>query len=235
MESQKRREEQPMRKQREDTRVLRPWDWTSIALKEREYWLTPSKDVFEFAFHLNRRGQRKVYDLGCGIGRNLFLLIDMGFDVHGSDYSLDAVNEVNRHLEEIKYPHRVKHESMTEISEPDKSFDAVIAYHVVYHSYVADMRKALRHIHRILRPSGSLLITFQSKGSPSYIREEAVEPGTVIRKNGPETGIPHHFVDRTGVLEMLSGYRMIELSHVEHECDELKSKSCRFMATAMKL
>jgi len=140
-----------MRKHEKNTRVLRPWDWTSIAPKEREYWLIP-KDVFEFIFHLNRRGQRKVYDLGCGIGRNLFFLIDMGFDVRGSEYSHDAVNEVNRHLEEIKYPHMVKQESMTEISEPDISFDAIIAYHVVYHSYVADMRRALRHIHQILKP-----------------------------------------------------------------------------------
>jgi len=116
----------------------------------------------------------------------------MGFDVRGSDYSLDAVNEVNKHLEEIKYRHRV------------------------------------------LKPGGSLLITFQSKRSPSYIKEEEVEPSIVVRRDGPETSIPHHFVDRNEVLEMLSGYSIVELNHVEHEYDELKSKSCHFTATATK-
>jgi len=219
----------------EGSRRLKAWDWMAVDHKEREYWLTPSKDVFEFALQLSRCGKKKIYDLGCGIGRNLFLLIEMGFDVCGSDYSLDTVKEVNRRLEEIKYPRRVKHESMTEISEPDEAYDAVVAYNVVYHSYVADMRKTLGHIHRILKPGGSLLITFQSKRSPSYIKKEEAEPGTVTKKEGSEAGIPHHFVDRNELFEMLSGYRILELNHVEHEYDELKSKSCHFIAIALEL
>lgn len=220
---------------RSDMPVLRAWNWAAIDSKEGEYWAIPSKDVFEFSFRLKRHRQRKVYDLGCRIGRNIFFLIDLGFEAHGSDYSLDAVREVNRRLEEQGYPHRAKHESMTEISEPDASYDAVVAHSVVYHAYTADMRKALSHIHRILKPGGSLLITFLSKASPSYSKEEEVEPGTVVRRTGYEAGIPHHHVDRTGVLEMLSGYRITDLSHVEHEYDGLKSKGCHFVVTAVRL
>jgi len=215
--------------------MLKAWDWRAISSKEKEYWLTPSKDVFEFALHLNRHRQRRVYDLGCGIGRNFLFLVETGFDVSGSDYSLDAVNEVNRRLEHMKYPRRVKHESMVEISEPDESYDAVIAYNVVYHSSVADMKKALNHIYRILKHGGSLLITFQSKRSPSYRRDEETEPGTIVRRDGLEVGIPHHFVDRQEIVELLSGYRIMELSHVEHEYDELKCKGCHFVVTALKI
>ena len=213
---------------------LKAWNWTAVDLREREYWSIPSGHVFEFALHLNRRGHRKVYDLGCGIGRHVFFLIDMGFDVYGSDYSLDAVREVNRRLEEIKYPHRIKHESMTEISEPDESYDAVIAYNVVYHAYSEDMKKALDNIHRILRPGGSLLITFQSKNSPIYKKEEEVEPYTIVKKDEPEAGIPHHLIDRDDLLEMLSDYRIAELSYVEHEYDGMKSRGCHFVVTAVK-
>lgn len=196
--------------------------------------MVPSRDVFEFTFHLRRHGQKKIYDLGCGIGRNLFFLIDMGFEAHGSDYSLDAVDEVNGRLEELNYPHRVKHESMTEISESDESYDAVIAYNVVYHSYVAEMTKALNHIRRILKNNGSLLITFQSKNSPSYRREEEVESGTVLRRSGYEAGIPHHYVDREDVIQLLSAYRIMDLIYVEHEYDSLKAKGCHYVVTAMK-
>lgn len=213
---------------------LKAWDWAAVDPRERKFWSIPSGDVFEFALHLNRCGQKKLYDLGCGIGRHLFFLIEMGFDVYGSDYSLDAVKEVNQHLEEIKYPHRIKHESMTEISEPDESYDAVVAYNVVYHAYLADMKKALDNIYRILKPDGSLLITFQSKQSPIYNREEEVEPGTIVKKAEPEAGIPHHLVDRDDVLEMLSGYHITELSYVEHEYDEMMSKGCHFVVTATK-
>lgn len=214
---------------------LKAWNWAILDPEDREFWLIPSGDVFEFVFRLNRRGQKKVYDLGCGIGRHLFFLIEMGFDVHGSDYSLDAVKEVNQRLEEMKYPHRVKHESMTEISEADEFYDAVIAYNVVYHAYLADMKKALGNIYRLLKPGGSLLITFQSKQSPIYNREEEVEPGTVVKKVEPEAGIPHHLVDRGDILGMLSGYHITELRYVEHEYDRMRHKGCHFVVTATKL
>ena len=214
--------------------MLKAWDWAKIESEEREYWSMPSKDVFQFMFHLKHNRQRKVYDLGCGIGRNLLFLIDMGFDVYGSDYSLDAVVEVNSHLEKIEYTHRVKHESMTKITEPDESYDAVIAYNVVYHAYLSDMVKALENIHRILKPSGSLLITFQSRRSPVYREEVEVEKGTIIKNEGYEAGIPHHFVDREEIFQLLSGYNVVELSHIEHEYDNLNFKGCHYVVTAMK-
>ena len=214
---------------------MKAWSWKEIEPDEREYWSIPSKDVFQFMFHLKKYGQNKVYDLGCGIGRNLLFLIDMGFDVYGSDYSLDAVMDVNSRLENANYPHRVKHESMTDITEPDQSYDAVIAYNVVYHAYLADMIKTLENIYRILKPSGSLLITFQSKTSPSYKKELEIEDGTTIKKEGHETGILHHFVDRDEIMKLLTGYRIVEISYIEHEYGDLKFKGCHYVVTAMKL
>ncbi len=213
---------------------LKAWNWAVLEPEDRDYWLSPSGHVFEFALHLNRCGQKKVYDLGCGLGRHLFFLIEMGFDVHGSDYSPDAVEEVNRRLEESEYPHRVKHESMTEVSEPDEFYDAVIAYNVVYHAYLVDMKKALDNIYRILKPGGSLLITFQSIKSPIYNREEEVEPGTVVKKKEPEIGVPHHLVDRSEILRLLPGYRIEDLRYVEHEYDRMRGKGCHFVVTAIK-
>jgi len=214
--------------------ILKAWDWSKIDQKEREYWSVPSKDVFQFMFHLKDRGHHKIYDLGCGIGRNLFFLLDMGFDVYGSEYSIDAVKEVNEKLIKLGYSQRVKHESMTEISEDDKSYDAVIAYNVVYHAYFSDMVKALDNIYRILKPNGSLLITFQSKRSPVYNAKYEVGTGTVIKKEGHETGIPHHFVDREEIIFLLKNYSILEISHIEHEYNYIKDKGCHFVVTAIK-
>jgi len=209
---------------------MKAWNWAEIDSDEREYWSIPSKDVFQFMFHLKNHKQNKVYDLGCGIGRNLFFLMDMGFEVYGSDYSPDAVSEVNKRLCE----NRVKHESMIEITELDKSYDAVIACNVVYHAYLSDMVKALENIHRILKPLGSLLITFQSRKSPSYKKELEVEPWTIVKNKGNEKDIPHHYVDRDEIFLLLSDYDIVELSYIEHEYDNLNFKGCHYVVTAMK-
>ena len=214
---------------------LKAWNWAALEQEDKEFWLSPSGDVFEFALHLNRCGQKKIYDLGCGLGRHLFFLIEMGFDVYGSDYSRDAVKEVNQRLEKMAYPHQIKHGSMTEIGEPDAFYDAVIAYNVVYHAYLADMTKVLSGIRRILRPGGSILITFQSIKSPIYNKEEEVEPGTIVKKAEPEMGVPHHLVDRDDIPELLSGYRIEDLKYVEHEYDAMRGKGCHFVVTAAKI
>ena len=213
---------------------LKAWNWAALEQEDKEFWLSPSGDVFEFALHLNRCGQKKIYDLGCGLGRHLFFLIEMGFDIYGSDYSYDAVKEVNQRLEKMAYPHQIKHGSMTEIGEPDAFYDAVIAYNVVYHAYLADMTKVLSGIHRILRPGGSLLITFQSIKSPIYNKEEEVEPGTIVKKAEPEIGVPHHLIHRDDIPELLSGYRIEDLKYVEHEYDAMKGKGCHFVVMATK-
>ena len=214
---------------------MKAWNWAALEQEDKEFWLSPSGDVFEFALHLNRCGQKKIYDLGCGLGRHLFFLIEMGFDVYGSDYSRDAVKEVNQRLEKMAYPHQIKHGSMTEIGEPDAFYDAVIAYNVVYHAYLADMTKVLSGIRRILRPGGSILITFQSIKSPIYNKEEEVEPGTIVKKAEPEMGVPHHLVDRDDIPELLSGYRIEDLKYVEHEYDAMRGKGCHFVVTAAKI
>jgi len=214
--------------------ILKAWKWSAIDESERQYWSIPSKDVFQFVFHLEKHNQKKVYDLGCGIGRHIFFLLDMGFDVYGSDFSIDAVNEVNDRLIKNGYTKRIKHECMTEISEQDESYDAVIAYNVVYHAYSADMIKALYNIYRILKHGGSLLITFQSKRSPMYKKESEVEKGTIVKTEGHEAGIPHHFIGRNEISQLLSGYHIDEISHIEHEYNLLNDKGCHLVVTALK-
>ncbi|MBD3180686.1 methyltransferase domain-containing protein [Candidatus Poribacteria bacterium] len=210
------------------------WNWLAVNSQEREFWSTPSGNVFEFILRLKQSGKSKVYDLGCGLGRHLFLLIESGFEVHGSDFSLDAVKEVNEELEKLECPNRVKHESMTEISEQDDSYDAVIAYNVIYHSYLADMLKTFRNIHRILKSGGYLLITFQAKTSPIYNKDDEVEPGTIVKKYEPEAGIPHHLVDREETISMFSDFHILDLKYVEHEYDGMRHKGCHFVVTAVK-
>ena len=80
---------------------LKPWDWKNIKGDDQEFWgQMPAKEVYQFSMELKKKNLNKVYDLGCGIGRNLFYLIDNDFDVHGSDLSKHAVDEINQKLKE---------------------------------------------------------------------------------------------------------------------------------------
>ncbi|OFZ49423.1 MAG: hypothetical protein A2381_12465 [Bdellovibrionales bacterium RIFOXYB1_FULL_37_110] len=65
---------------------------------------------------------------------------------------------------------------MTEISENDSTFNAVIAFHVICHGYKKDTLKTLQEIKRILKPGGMTLITFLStRGIQDGFRDPQVE------------------------------------------------------------
>jgi len=216
---------------------LKSWDWKNVVNKERDFWLvTPAKEVFAFAHELKQKGLKKVYDLGCGIGRNLYFLIEQGFEVYGSDFSEHAVYEINQKLKSVNYPYKIKCESMTDIHEDNASFDAVIAFHVICHGYKKDTLKAVQEIKRILKPGGMVLITFLStRGVQGEFRDPQVEDWTIIKQDGVEAGIPHHFSDRDEIINFMDGFEIYDLTHVEHEYDRLQKRSCHYYVKAIKL
>lgn len=120
------------------------WDWDRLSEGDRAYWDAPAGTVVEFAYRLKREGKRKVYDLGCGLGRHLLFFAQMGFDVCGSDLSERAVEEARKRLAAACLPWCIKHGDMAKIEESDDSFDAVIAYNVVYHAYPEGMRTTIK-------------------------------------------------------------------------------------------
>ena len=74
------------------------WDLDRLSEGDRAYWDAPAGAVVEFAYRLKREGKRKVYDLGCGLGRHLLFFAQMGFDVCGSNLSERAVEEARKRL-----------------------------------------------------------------------------------------------------------------------------------------
>lgn len=206
---------------------LKPWNWKIVHGDQRLHWQTPAMEVFHFANLLRKESKRKVYDLGCGLGRNLFFLIDQEFDVQGSELSLHAVNEVNKELERMNYPHRIKQQCMTSFSEPPESFDAVIAYNVVYHALRADLEKTLYNAQNVLKPDGLIFSTFLVKpDNPFYTNE--VEPNTIVKEGGEEDGIPHHFIMRDELPKLLTGFELIQVWERVWEYDNF-NKKCRHL------
>src|ERR1700746_3995977 len=64
----------------------------------------------------------------------------------------------------------------------DASFDAVICSSVLYHQWVADIEGAVREMHRVLRPSGVLLINVPAFRFLHSAHDESVMTARRFRK-----------------------------------------------------
>jgi 2-polyprenyl-3-methyl-5-hydroxy-6-metoxy-1,4-benzoquinol methylase len=109
---------------------------------------------------------RRVLEIGCGRGELVRRLIE-GADgprhVVAADFAQSAVQSGRRKTPEV-YGRRVSWAvgSIQEIPASDASFDTVISCETIEH--VVEPLKALREIHRVLRPGGRLLLT-----TPNYL------------------------------------------------------------------
>ena len=99
----------------------------------------------------------RVFDAGCGAGRNLVYLLRSGYDVCGNDADAGAVAET-RALAESLAPgsrHDFRVETIEQTSFPDHHADVVLASAVLH--FARDERhfeSMLRQMWRVLKPRG---------------------------------------------------------------------------------
>lgn len=114
----------------------------------------------------------KVLDLGFGDGRNMPLLHDLGFDVHGVEISREICQLTRDRMKQLDVPVLLKEGSNAHIPFDDGTFDFLLACHACY--YVAPGERFsdnLREIVRVLRPGGRFL--FSLAKTDAYILQGA--------------------------------------------------------------
>ena len=99
----------------------------------------------------------RVFDAGCGGGRNLIYLLREGYDVCGNDADANAVSQVLAMAASLA-PGRtcdVRVEPIEATSFPDAHADVVISSAVLHFARDPDHFEAmLRQLWRVLRPGG---------------------------------------------------------------------------------
>lgn len=116
-------------------------------------------DIYVFDQLLRERitpGMR-VFDAGCGGGRNLVYMLRNGFEVAGNDQDANAVARV-RTLAQSLAPgraHDFRVEPIESTSFPDDGFDVVMASAVLHFARDdAHFESMLRQLWRVLKPGG---------------------------------------------------------------------------------
>ena len=119
----------------------------------------------------------RVFDAGCGGGRNLVYLIRQGYDVCGNDADANAIAHVRAMAATLapgsRFDFRV--EAIEHTSFPDAHADAVIASAVLHFARdAAHFEAMLRQMWRVLKPGG---VFFARLASTIGIADDVVAIG----------------------------------------------------------
>ena len=128
------------------------------AAEDRQWWYAGMRAI---AFGLLDRGfgaangrprpARLFLDAGCGTGLNLEHLAERGQAI-GVDLSAEAVRFcLSRGVTVVR-------SSVLALPFPERTFDGLVSFDVLYHAWVTDDGAAVRELARVVRPEGLLLV-----------------------------------------------------------------------------
>ncbi|MBI2617125.1 class I SAM-dependent methyltransferase [Candidatus Gottesmanbacteria bacterium] len=117
----------------------------------------PDENIVRFlvsSFPKSRRSRYRILDLGCGIGRHIILLRQMGFKAYGIDGSIVAVKYAENWLKREKCEADIRLGPITSLPYVDNFFDGIIEHATLVNNSWEDILKASKECYRVLKKGG---------------------------------------------------------------------------------
>ena len=120
--------------------------------------------------------EKKILDAGCGTGAILQRLGNPEKNV-GIDLAAEAVEFCRQ-----RGLTNVRQGDINALPFDDASFDAIISSSVIYHDWVPDVARAVREMHRVLRPGGVVIVNVPAFRFLHSAHDDAVMTARRFRK-----------------------------------------------------
>ena len=173
----------------------------------------PEAEIVAFAEHLRYRwpSGARVLDVGCGRGRNILYLSQVGLAVCGCDLSPVALQVARQRMQKANATAIFQVADSINLPFPDGLFEAAICVHVLPYQLKADIVQSIRELRRILKPGGRLYLDLLDCDDAEYGCGPELEEHTF----GDPDGTPVHFSTRQEVDELLLGFDRDRVARLE--------------------
>lgn len=124
----------------------------------------PDNNLVRFSNYLFKDKNKKLLDLGFGTGNNLIYFLRKGFVVYGCEVSSAAIDLTKEKLKKQGLFAELKLVE-DKLPYPDKFFDVVVSWQVLYYNNEKSLKFMLKEIKRILKDDGKIMVTLIRKNS----------------------------------------------------------------------
>ena len=133
--------------------------WNEIFKKEGRVFTKPDRNISKVLKFFKKHNINRILDSGFGSGRHVVYLAKRGFDVYGIDISEEGLRLTESWLEKENLKANLMIGSIFDkLPYSNDFFDAIISVDVLMHAEIEDIRKAIREMERILKPSGLIFL-----------------------------------------------------------------------------
>ncbi|MCM3902206.1 MAG: class I SAM-dependent methyltransferase [Pyrinomonadaceae bacterium] len=107
-----------------------------------------------------------MLEVGCGLGTDGAQFAGAGADYTGVDLTDAAIELAQKRFELFNLPGNFQTADAENLDFADNSFDLVYSHGVLHHT--PDTERAIREIHRVLRPGGRAVVMLYHRDSYNY-------------------------------------------------------------------
>ncbi len=185
------------------TSLQQAWNRTH---REQSLVQQPQTEVVRFAEYLSAvlPHAALVLDAGCGRGRNVRYLHDLGFTVCGCDLSPVAITTARQQTEPVGPSVHFQVADLTHLPYPTDYFAAGICSRVLPYQVKLDLERSLHELWRVLQPDGRLYLDLLDRTDAEYGKGKEIEPHTFLA----EDQVPTHFCTSDEIKDLLAGFRI---------------------------
>jgi len=128
----------------------------------------------------------RVLDMGCGDGRNLCLLLDLGFEVHAMEISEAMILKLKETANLLERPVHFQLGRNDELPYEDSFFDYMLCCSSCYYLEGEMTWPIVRQeLARVLKPSGLLIANFPDEQNSVLKDAERQHDGSLLITNDP--------------------------------------------------
>lgn len=159
-----------------------------------------------------------VLDLGCGGGRNAHYLAQRGYNIHGVDIAVGAVEFCQKRFARYNLSGTFKQGTFDNIPFPDDHFLGVICIAALDHITIECAQASITEIRRVLAASGVILLTLDPPETDEDILDEAeVLPDSTMKFiRGEQTGMLFRRYQNEEIKSLLGEQNIISFDHTEN-------------------
>ncbi|KMW57743.1 SAM-dependent methyltransferase YafE (UbiE-like protein) [Candidatus Rhodobacter oscarellae] len=191
------------------------WNGTWSDEERRAKWETPDPRIVAYARSLPPN--RRVLDLGCGVGRHALYYAAAGHQVAAIDAAPDGLAELDQAAAAAGLRVETRLTKMDALPFDDQSFDHVLSFNVIYHADEEILSRTIAEIHRVLRPGGSYQGTMLTHRGLAMTQAE-LPGGREVSRNTwvfeddiGDKRHPHHFCRAADIVRLFAGFEVMLL------------------------
>lgn len=190
------------------------WNWDEV---NDAYWSKPSEETYFLLNRWKNKEYNKVLDLGCGRGRHSIFFAENGFYVTGYDLSESGLSTLRKIEKDRNLGIEIVLGDIRELPFDNGVFDAILAFHSIYHTNTEGMLEIIKEVKRVLKDGGEIYVTLLSKVDLSFndVKYKKIDKNTKMKLEQDNTIVPHFYINQEELYELLEGFEVIRLRQVE--------------------